>query len=130
MKTTLTYAALWFLLAVIAVINGGLRVKLYAPRMNDLTAHQLSTFSAILLFSLCIGLFTALWPIASARQAIAIGMMWLLMTVSFEFIFGHYVMGHSWERLLHEYNILQGRLWILVLIWTAAAPYVFYRFRS
>jgi hypothetical protein len=29
----------------------------------------------------------------------------------FEFLVGHYVMGHPWSRLLHDYNILAGRLW-------------------
>ncbi|MET0027825.1 MAG: hypothetical protein ABW101_09330 [Candidatus Thiodiazotropha sp.] len=130
MKIIFTYAALWLVLAVIAILNGGLREKFYAPLMNELTAHQLSTFSAIVLFSLCIWIFTGLWPIASARQAVTIGMMWLAMTVAFEFVFGHFVMGHSWERLFHDYNILRGRVWILVLIWTSVAPYLFYRFRS
>ena len=44
------------------------------------------------------------------------------LTVSFEFGFGRLVMKHSWERLLHDYNILEGRVWILVLLWTLLAP--------
>ena len=56
--------------------------------------------------------------------------MWLAMTVVFEFIFGNYVMDHSWERLFYDYNFLRSRLRALVLIWTTAAPYLFYRLRS
>ncbi|MEW6447103.1 MAG: hypothetical protein AB1426_03305, partial [Bacillota bacterium] len=56
-----------------------------------------------------------------------IGLIWLVLTVAFEFGFGHFVMGHSWSRLLHDYNLLKGRLWVLVLLWVAIAPYVFYR---
>jgi hypothetical protein len=51
------------------------------------------------------------------------------MTVAFEFLFGHYVMGHTWERLLQDYNILAGRIWILFLVFTAAAPYIVYRLK-
>jgi len=41
---------------------------------------------------------------------ITIGLVWLAMTVAFEFLFGDYVAGHSWDRLLHDYNLFAGRL--------------------
>jgi len=53
-------------------------------------------------------------------------LIWLALAIGLEFIFGHYVMGNSWEWLLGDYNLLAGRLWVLVLLWIAAAPYVFY----
>jgi len=52
------------------------------------------------------------------------------MTVCFEFFFGHYVAGHPWSRLFHDYNILDGRIWGLLLVWITVAPYVFYRFAA
>jgi len=52
---------------------------------------------------------------------------WLALTVAFEFLFGHFVMGHSWTTLFQDCNILAGRLWVLVLVWIAAAPANFYR---
>jgi len=51
------------------------------------------------------------------------------MTVAFEFLFGHYVMGHSWHRLLQDYDLHQGRVWVLVLAWTAFGPCILYGFR-
>ncbi len=54
----------------------------------------------------------------------------LVMTIAFEFLFGRLVSGCSWNDLLHDYNLCAGRVWVLVLIWTAIAPYVFYRLRS
>jgi hypothetical protein len=56
-----------------------------------------------------------------------IGLTWLALTVAFEFLFGHYVAGHSWRALLNDYDLLAGRLWVLVLAWLALAPYLFYR---
>jgi hypothetical protein len=61
------------------------------------------------------------WRPVSGRQAIAVGLIWLVMTVAFEFVFGHYVAGHSWERLLYDYDLPAGRLWSLVLAWIALA---------
>jgi hypothetical protein len=52
------------------------------------------------------------------------------MTLAFEFLFGHFVAGHSWARLLQDYNLLAGRVWVLLLAWVALAPYLFYRWQS
>jgi hypothetical protein len=53
--------------------------------------------------------------------------MWLSLTIAFEFLFGHFVAGHLWSKLLHDYNVLAGRVWAFFLIWVTAAPYLFYR---
>jgi hypothetical protein len=95
-----------------------------------LSAHQLSTFTGLGLFAAYVWLLTGVCSMASSGQALVIGAMWLVMTIVFEFVFGHYGMGHPWSRLWRDYNLLKGRLWVLVLIWTAVAPYVFYRIRS
>ena len=98
--------------------------------MRELSAHQLSTFIGFILFGLYIWSLTGIYQIESSSQAFVIGGMWLIMTILFEFIFGHFIMRHPWSKLLHDYNLLKGRVWLLVLIWTAVAPYVFYRIRS
>ena len=51
------------------------------------------------------------------------------MTVAFEFLFFHYVGGHSWEKLLAAYDVLGGNLWPLILAWVATAPWLFHRLR-
>ena len=122
------YVLGWFALVVMAVINGTIRQFAYRPFVGDLAAHQISTVTGIFLFGLIIWAMTRLWPIPNSRQAWTIGFIWLGLTVCFEFLFGHYVMGHPWNILLHDYNILEGRLWILILLWTVIAPYLFYRF--
>jgi hypothetical protein len=58
------------------------------------------------------------------NELLAVGGYWLILTVGFEFIFGHYVAGHSWERLLADYNLGQGRIWVLVLVTTFLAPWL------
>jgi hypothetical protein len=47
--------------------------------------------------------------------------------VAFESLFFHYVVGHPWSELLANYDIVHGRLWPVVLLWIAVAPYVFFR---
>jgi hypothetical protein len=53
-----------------------------------------------------------------------------MATIAFEFLFGHYVMGHSWDSLWADYNVLQGRLWPLVLIVTLFGPMLAWKIRG
>lgn len=130
MKTLAIYALSWTGMVVLAILNGTVREKSYGRFIQELYAHQLSTLTGLILFGLYIWALTGIYPIESSSQAYLIGGMWFIMTILFEFIFGHFIMGHPWMKLLHDYNLLQGRLWLLVLIWTAIAPYVFYRLSS
>ena len=48
----------------------------------------------------------------------------------FEFLFGHYVMGHSCEILFAEYNVFEGGFWSIVAFLTAAAHLIVHRVRE
>ncbi|MBD0344472.1 MAG: hypothetical protein ICV63_06485 [Coleofasciculus sp. Co-bin14] len=124
----LRYILAWIPMIFIGIINGIVREVTYGKYLNELRAHQVSTITGVLLFSFYIWALTRLWSIESPEQALIIGFIWLGLTVVFEFTFGHYVAGHSWSRLLSDYNILAGRVWIVVLIWIAIAPLLFSRF--
>lgn len=122
----LRYILAWLPMVLIAIANGVLREGTYGKQVSELRAHQISTLTGILLFGVYIGILTQVWHLESAQQALIIGFIWLLMTVAFEFLFGHYVAKHSWQRLWQDYDLRQGRVWLLVLIWIAIAPFVFY----
>lgn len=113
---------------IIGITNGILRESTYGKYLNELRAHQVSTALGVCLFGLYIWVLTRFWHIQSSQQAIAIGLIWLGLTVVFEFTFGRYIAGHSWSQLFRDYNLLAGRVWIFVLIWIAIAPLLFYRF--
>jgi hypothetical protein len=117
----------WFPMTVIAIANGVLRVGTYGKRMSELRAHQVSTLTGVLFIGLFIALLGYFLPLRAASEAWTVGAAWLVMTVAFEFLFGHYVAKHSWERLLQDYNLLKGRIWPLILVWIAVAPYLFFR---
>jgi hypothetical protein len=130
MTTVLIYAVSWIGLAVIGIVNGITREYTYGRFMRELSAHQWSTLIGLVLFGFYIWILTGACPIESAKQSLLIGGMWMTMTVLFEFIFGHYIIGHPWKRLFRDYNLHKGRIWSLVLIGTSIAPYLFYRIRS
>lgn len=124
------YLLAWVPMVLIAVGNGTLRAAWYGKYLGELRAHQISTLSGILLLGIYIWVLIRIWRPESAGQALAIGVLWLGLTIAFECLFGHYAAGLSWRRLLHDYNILAGRVWALVLLWVAVAPYVFFRLQG
>jgi hypothetical protein len=121
------YALAWLPMVPIAVANGAVRDLWYGRHLGELRVHQVSTLSALLILGLYMAWVIRRWPPRSGAQAAGVGALWLALTVAFEFLFGHYVAGHSWSRLLQDYDLLAGRLWPLMLLWTATAPYVFSR---
>ena len=126
----LKYVLAWLLLVMIAMVNGAFREGLYGKYLGELRAHQVSTVSGVLLFGVFIWALVRFRRPESSKQAITIGLIWLGLTVAFEFIFMHYVAGRSWDVLLHDYNIFAGRVWVVVLVWVTVAPYVFYRLQK
>ncbi|MBU1041571.1 MAG: hypothetical protein KKF77_10785 [Proteobacteria bacterium] len=123
---------LWLLFAVLAIGLGALRVTLLEPLMGEPAAHVLGTLVGCSLFFALIFRFVG-WTMFSAQgqrfptarrknRLVALGLFWTLATIIFEFGFGRLVMGHSWARLLADYNFLAGRVWVLVLLTLYAGP--------
>lgn len=114
----------WIILALLASLNGWARNKFYKRKLGELAAHQLSTiiFIGIVFF---VTYFFVKWTgITGKNDLWIIGASWLFLTILFEFIFGHYVWKHPWGKLLHDYNLIKGRIWIFVLIAILITPYL------
>jgi hypothetical protein len=123
------YLIAWFVMLLVSVANGALRQFTFGKTVDETSAHQISTVIGIFLLGIVICAYMRLYPPTSGRQALCIGLFWMALTVAFEFLFFHYVGGRSWSELLANYNPLEGRVWIAVLVWVAIAPYVFFRLR-
>lgn len=123
----LKYVVAWLPMVLIAIANGSLRQFWYGHYVGELHAHQISTLTAVMFFSGYIWAVLKFWPLPSAAQSMRVGGIWLLLTVCFEFLFGHFIAGHTWSRLLQDYNLFAGCVWLVIPIWIALAPYVVYR---
>lgn len=115
----------WFLFIHIAITNGIVREKLYKPFAGDLFSHQISTvIAAAAYISLSYFMLRNHVATATNAQLFGIGLMWVLMTIAFEFGFGHYIDKVPWERLLADYNIFKGHVWGLFLLVIFYTPYI------
>ena len=119
----------WFAMLLVAMANGALRDLVYGRYMSELAAHQASTATDMVLLGLIMRAYVRIYPPPCARHAVLVGLSWAALTIAFEFLFFHYIGGRSWTELLSNYNILAGRVWVLVPLWVAVAPYLFFRLR-
>lgn len=118
--------AVWFGIMLLAILNGAFRDVLLIPRLGDLGARAISCLTLAMVILLVTWIALPWIRPATMPDAWRIGIMWLAMTLIFEFGAGHYVFGTPWSALLSDYNVLAGRLWILVLVATATAPALIY----
>ncbi len=114
--------AIWLLILVCAIVNGAFRESFLVPKFGSMPAFAVSG----VLLALCIvAVSTALVPWFGRlpmRAYLLIGMLWLVLTLVFEFGFGHFLQHRSWPQLLEAYTFRGGNLWPLVLIVTTLAP--------
>jgi hypothetical protein len=104
----------WFLFMITAVLNGFFRVAVLQLTLSEYGGHLLSTLLLCGALLVEISVFLGLVGDYSQSWLIALGVMWTLLTIVFEFGFGR-AMGQSWATLLENYNLLRGRIWPLVL---------------
>jgi hypothetical protein len=113
----------WLLLMAAETIHGALRNLFLVPAVGDFHARQLGVVIGSVLI-LAITVLTIGWigP-TSDRSALSIGMLWLALTVAFEFIIGR-ALGRPWKALLADYDLTRGGLLSLGMIILALAPWV------
>ena len=114
--------AVWFGILVLASLNGALRDLVLAPRWGDTLARALSTIVLCGLILLVTWLTIGWIHPGTRREAIGIGVLWIGLTLGFEFLAGHFLFHKPWSILLEDYDLRRGRIWILVLIVTLLAP--------
>jgi hypothetical protein len=114
----------WVGLLVVAILNGGFREAVLAPRLGGSLAHGLSTVM-LSLFIVALGWVTTPWvEPGSLQDAWLIGGVWVALTLAFEFLGGHFIFGKPWQTLLADYNLFAGRIWVMVLIVTLMTPVI------
>ena len=115
--------AVWLLLLILAVLNGGLRDTQLSPRLGDTVGRGISTLLLCGLIVLATWLTIGWIRPGGSREALAVGALWVALTLALEFGVGHYGFGKPWPELLADYDLSRGRIWIAVLVVTLLAPW-------
>ncbi|MDP4215816.1 MAG: hypothetical protein Q8927_06415 [Bacteroidota bacterium] len=123
------YFLFWLPMIVLAVANGSLRQFVFLKHVHELTAYQLSTVTLTVLCAIYVGIIFPYLGIQSSKQALSIGLIWVALTVLFEFSLGR-LTNKPWAVLLQDYNITTGHIWSLFLLSLFFLPYIFYSVRK
>ena len=116
---------LWVVMAVVAVVNGIFRETMLIPRVGDYTGHVISTVlltAAILVLSYLY--FTRSAIDYTRAELLIVGVIWVLLTVGFEFLVG-YLEGIPVSETLAQYDVLAGHVWIFVPLTLLVVPLLF-----
>jgi hypothetical protein len=121
-RTVRRWLLAWVGAPVLAILNGAVREFAYKDQVGESAANQISVAPLITLLGLYFWILQRRWPLATTRDALSVGAVWVTLSVLFEFGFGHYVEGDSWSDLFETYNVAEGNIWILILLWIAVGP--------
>jgi NhaP-type Na+/H+ or K+/H+ antiporter len=114
----------WFAILVVAVVNGGIRDTFIRPRFGFFAAevYGASILSSAVILAAAVVMRSATLS-GWLRDAILLSAFWLVLTLAFEFLLFHYVGGRTWSELFAAYRFWEGRLWTVVVLVVATAPF-------
>jgi len=119
----------WLLFIPIIFMNAAFRELVYKPFTGELLAHQVSTITgSVAFFLLAYFLLRHYMYNTPNNKLLLIGLMWVALTIVFEFGLGIFVTGASWNKMLNDYNIGQGRIWIFFLVIILITPFIIKHF--
>ncbi len=123
-------AALWLILLVVAIGNAAIRELVLTPTLGPDIALPAS---GLLLALLILGFALLVLPLFGARDGtdyLVVGAVWLALTLAFELVLGHLVMGQSWGELARVLDPRTGNLFLLALASALISPWLAARLRG
>jgi len=117
-------AVIWLALICAEILHGIARGMFLVPHVGEFRSNQIGVFTGATII-LVIALAFVRWIGASCpRDLLVIGCLWLFLTLTFEILFGRFVMGVSWERLASDYNVARGGLLPFGMLILMLSPWI------
>jgi len=121
---------IWFMLFIIAIVNAAIREKVLAPTIGPGFALPVSGLLLSMLILFAAFLSMPFLGSLEGKMYILVGVVWLLFTLSFEFLFGHFVAGKPWPEIMQVFNIKKGDLFVVALLTTLISPWLSAKLRG
>jgi hypothetical protein len=111
----------WLLMMATETIHGVLRNRFLVPVIGDVGSRQIGVLiGSALILGLAILTIGWIHP-TSERSLLAIGAMWLTLTLAFEFGLGR-ALGRPWAAMLADYDLSRGGLLSIGMVVVALSP--------
>ncbi|HEX9758126.1 MAG TPA: hypothetical protein VGB26_10035 [Nitrospiria bacterium] len=122
--------AVWLVMVVAAILNGILREKVLLPLLGNQISLPLSGILLSILVFLITFLFIPFFGKLDGKTYIGIGILWVLLTLVFEFLFGHFVVGKTLKEIVQVFNLFEGNFFVLPLLTSAVSPWIAAKLRG
>jgi hypothetical protein len=118
----------WIVIILVESVHGVLRQLFLTPLVGGLPARQLGVLvGSFLVFAIAL-LFSRWLGARTLRAQLAVGLVWVVLTVGFELGLG-VVLGLPRERILADYDIAAGGFMAFGLLFMLLAPALAARLR-
>lgn len=121
---------IWFAIAVLAIANGIFRETVLVSHFGQGIALPVSGATLSIIVFIVTYISFPLFGKKDQLTYLFIGLQWIIMTLIFEFLFGHYVVGKSWSDIFDIFNIMKGNMLIIVLIVSLFSPLLVAKIKS
>jgi len=112
----------WIGMLFLAMLNGIARDMLLTPAFGISIAQPTSGIILCVLIFIVSYYSLAFIGATRVRGFLSVGLFWVCLTLVFEYLFAHYLLGMSWRQVNQIFNIQQGNLFSLALLVTAIGP--------
>ncbi|MBK5722864.1 hypothetical protein JGH11_18495 [Dysgonomonas sp. Marseille-P4677] len=120
---------IWLAIIPLSILNGALREMVLVPLLGINYALPLSgILLCLLIFILCYVFIPKIGK-GTTRSYWKIGLLWIILTILFEFGFG-LIMGNTFAELIKAYDITTGNLWLLIVLFTGMVSWLTAKLRK
>ena len=102
--------AVWLLIMFAESVHGTLRQLFLAPIVGDFASRRITFFVGMLLIFVITYFFIRWIRVETFLSLFAVGLLWAILTLLFEFGLGFFVLGYTRERMLEDYDVSRGGL--------------------
>lgn len=121
---------IWLVMVMAAIVNAAIREKAIAPAIGPKAALPVSGLTLSLFIFLIVYAAIPLFGSLQPKTCFQIGLVWVALTLCFEFLFGHFGAGKSWREILQVFNVARGDLFMVALITTLISPWIAAKLRG
>ena len=126
----LCVTGIWLMLLLAAILNAMVREQLFAAWFGQAVALPLSGITlSVLVFAIAL-VFVPRLGTLSAKLYLGIGLVWVVLTLAFEFLLGYFLLAQAWRETIQVLDITQGNLFALVLVVSLLSPWLAARLRG
>ena len=112
----------WLVLMVAEFAHGVARALWLVPVVGDFPSRQIGVLTGTIINATVAVLCIRWIRPCRVSEAIGVGLEWIVLTVTFEVVFGRRVVHASWARLWSDYDLRRGGFLGVGLVALALLP--------